>query len=139
MQESLTNSADTVKSAVEGQAGVVAVGYTFVSPGGSRSSSVLNSGSDNDNDNDSATEHGVAEPPSARQLRFRGLEASKRYVVSLCTESNSGTLSKVTVVEAEAHAEAPMVRLSDCCCPRANAIGISSALAGRFEGGTRPC
>ena len=136
MQESLTNSADTVKSAVEGQAGVVAAGSTFVSPGGSRSSSVLSSGSDNDDDR--AIEDAVAEPPSARQLRFRGLEASKPYVVSLCTESNSGTLSKVTVVEAEAHAEAPMVRLSDCCRPNANAIGICPALAGRFEGGTRP-
>lgn len=108
LQESLTNSADTVKSAVEGQAGVVAAGSTFVSPARSRSGDDLSGGS-NDDIGSGGNRHDVAEPPPTRDLRFRGLEPSKRYVVSLCTESNSGVLSRVTVVEAEAHAEAPKV------------------------------
>ncbi len=110
LQESLANSADTVKSAAEGHIGVVAAGSTFVSPGGSRRGGDLSGGSIDDFDS-SGHGHDVADLPPRRELHFRGLEPSKRYVVSLCTESNSGILSRVTVVEAEAHAEAPMVRL----------------------------
>ena len=99
LQDSLTNSAATIKSAVEGQAGVLAKGSTPVSPGSTSSRS-----------NEDSNGLGAADSPPAQQLRFRGLEPSKRYVISLCTESNSGTLSGVTVAEAEAHAEAPLVR-----------------------------
>lgn len=99
LQDSLTNSAKTVKSAVEGQAGVLVAGSTLVSPGGKRS-----------NDSKDSNALGAAESPPTEQLRFRGLEPSKRYIISLCTESNSGTLSQVTVAVAEAHAEAPLVR-----------------------------
>lgn len=99
LQDGLANSAETVKSAVEGQAGVLVKGSRLVSPGG-RSS----------NNNVDGDGLGAAESPPVHQLRFRGLEPSKRYAISLCTESNSGTLSRVTVAEAEAHAEAPLVR-----------------------------
>lgn len=99
LQDGLANSAETVKSAVEGQAGVLVRGSRLVSPGG-RSS----------NNNVDGDGLGAAESSPMHQLRFRGLEPSKRYAISLCTESNSGTLSRVTVAEAEAHAEAPLVR-----------------------------
>ncbi|CAM9283759.1 unnamed protein product [Ectocarpus fasciculatus] len=101
-KESLANSAETVKSAKEG-AGVVAVGSLLISPKSS-SGSIQRSGKDEHGDG-----YSRAELPPAQQLRFRGLQPRKRYVVSLCTESNSGTLSKVTVSEAQAHAEAPLV------------------------------
>lgn len=101
-QESLANSAETVKSAKEG-AGVVAVGSLLISPK-SGSGSIQRSGK-----NEYGDGYSHAELSPASQLRFRGLQPRKRYVVLLCTESNSGTLSKVTVSEAQAHAEAPLV------------------------------
>lgn len=116
-QEGLENSAESVISAVEGQLGVVVAGSTFVSPEGSsssgnaQSSSSSGSSSSNDFGYGYGYGHGADEAPPLQQIRFRGLEPSKGYVVSLCTESNSGTLSKVTVADAEAHAEAPLVRL----------------------------
>ncbi|CAM9253016.1 unnamed protein product [Ectocarpus sp. 4 AP-2014] len=95
-KESLANSAEAVKSAKEG-GGVVAVGSLSISP---KSGSGKNEYGDG---------HSHAELSPASQLRFRGLHPRRRYVVSLCTESNSGTLSKVTVSEAHAHAEAPLI------------------------------
>lgn len=86
-----------VKSAVQGQAGVVAAGSTFVSP--RRGSSEV--GSSNSLYSDGEI--------TAQTVRFRELQPRKRYVVAVCTESNSGTLSKVFTEEAEVHAEAPLV------------------------------
>lgn len=87
-----------VKSAVQGHADVVASGSVFVSPdigGGTRT---INSSSGRYDDE-----------PLVQQRRFQGLKPSGRYVVSLCTESNSGSLSEVVVAEEEVHAEAPLV------------------------------
>lgn len=109
LQESLANCAESVTSAVKGQAGVVVAGSTFVSPGDSSSGNAQSSSSRSSNDYGYGYGRGADEAPPPQQIRFRGLEPSKRYVVSLCTESNSGTLSKVTVTDAEVHAEAPLV------------------------------
>lgn len=104
-QEILTNSAEAVKSAVEGVGGVLMVGSTFVSPGDSGSSSSIQNRINSSKDGYSS----AAEPPPAEQLWFRGLEPKRRYTICLCTESNSGSLSGVTVTEVEAHGEAPLV------------------------------
>lgn len=117
------NSAETVKSAAEGQAGVLATGSRFISPGST------SSGGKEDNN-----ELGAAESPPKHQLRFRGLEPSKRYTVSLCTESNSGTFSSVTVAEAEAHAEAPMVRLVSYPAPKLQHT-LDEVVRRRLQGG----
>lgn len=88
-------------------------GSTSVSPTGSSNSSNIQSSSRSSNNGYGyGYGHGDDEPQPSQQIRFRRLKPSKRYVVSLCTESNSGTLSKVIVAEAEVHAEAPLVRLS---------------------------
>lgn len=125
LQDSLVNSAETVRSAVEGQAGVMVAGSTFVSPGGRNSSDNVDS------------RLGAAESSPTEQLRFRGLEPSKRYMISLCTESNSGSLSRVTVAEAEAHAEAPLVRPVGYSPRRTNGTICLQACSRGFGGGRR--
>ena len=100
-QDSLKHSPEKVKSAIKGQRGVVAAGSVSVSPpgGGSRGGSESGSGSN----------VMYADVSPAQRLRFQGLTPHKRYTVALCTESNSGTLSKVVAAEADSHAEAPLV------------------------------
>ena len=124
LQDSLVNSAGTIKAAVEGQAGVLVKGSRTVSPEG-RSS----------DDNDDGNGLGAGESPPLRQLRFRGLEPRKRYVISLCTESNSGTLSRVIVAEAEPHAEAPLVRPVCYSARKQQRISVSRVLARSLAGG----
>ncbi|CAM9385228.1 unnamed protein product [Scytosiphon promiscuus] len=128
-KESLTNSAEAVKSAVEGTGGVVVVGSTLITPGGSgRSNSIRN------RTNSSEDGHGAAESPPTQQLRFRGLEPKTRYVVSLCTESNSGGLSGVTVTEAEPHGEAPVVAEATAMPADRSAEALSLNVALEFPG-----
>lgn len=104
LQESLKHSAEAVKSAVQGAGGVLVTGSTFISPEERSSGSSIQN-------RINTTEGGydTDAPPPVQRLRFRGLEPKRRYVISLCTESNSGSLSGVTVAEAEAHGEAPLV------------------------------
>lgn len=85
-------------SAVQGQAGIVLAGSTVIFPSTDGISS-----SDDHRD--------AGEAQTGDQLRFQGLKPSGQYVVSLCTESNSGIFSKVVVIDAGTHAEAPLVRL----------------------------
>ncbi|CAM9139051.1 unnamed protein product [Hapterophycus canaliculatus] len=103
-KESLISSPESVKSAVEGVEGVLVIGSKYISPGDSSGSKSLRNKMDSSEDG-----HGAAEASPEQQLRFRGLKPRRRYVISLCTESNSGILSGVTVAEAEAHGEAPVV------------------------------
>lgn len=98
IQDSLTNSAETVTLAVQGQAGVVLAGSTLIFPS-------------TDDGSSNSDRHGDAEEKQPRQkLRFQGLKPTGRYFASLCTESNSGILSKVVAIGVETHAEAPLVR-----------------------------
>ncbi|CBJ34147.1 conserved unknown protein [Ectocarpus siliculosus] len=121
-KESLANSAEAVKSAKEG-AGVVAVGSLSISAK-SGSGSIQRS-----RKNEYGDGYSHAELSPASQLRFRGLHPRRRYVVSLCTESNSGTLSKVTVSEAKAHAEAPLITEVSAMPADRSAEAISLAVA----------
>lgn len=87
----------------------MAAGSTSVSPPGGDGQGA--SGSDSDS---GVTHSGT---PTPRRLRFRGLTSQRRYALTLCTESNSGTLSKVVTVEADSHAEAPLVSsIFSCLC-----------------------
>lgn len=81
----------------------MAAGSISVSPPGDGSRGAGERGSDSDG----SVTH--SDKPTQQRLRFRGLTPQKRYAVTLCTESNSGTLSKVIAVEADCHAEAPLV------------------------------
>ncbi|CAM9697124.1 unnamed protein product [Ectocarpus sp. 12 AP-2014] len=121
-KERLANSAETVKSAKEG-AGVVAVGSLLISPK-SGSGSIQRSGK-----NEYGDGYSHAELSPASQLRFRGLQPKRRYVILLCTESNSGTLSNVTVSEAQAHAEAPFITEVTVMPANRSAEALSLAVA----------
>lgn len=55
---------------------------------------------------------GYGEELALKQLRFQELKPARKYMASLFTESNSGSISPVLATEAETHAEAPLVRHS---------------------------
>lgn len=93
-QDSLANSPEAIKSAVRGSGGILAAGLTPVSPSTSTGMATT-------------TAHSDISP--GNQLLFAGLEPKGRYTLYLCTESNSGSLSGVTVTEAMVHSEAPLV------------------------------
>lgn len=95
VQESFVKSIEAIKSAKKGQGGIVTVGSVQVFPEESEG------GSD---------AHG--EDFGLKQLKFQELKPARKYVASLFTESNSGSISPVLGAEAETHAEAPMVRQS---------------------------
>lgn len=88
-------SVEAIKSAKKGQGGIVTVGSVLVFP------------DEREGGND-----GNGEDVALKQLKFQELKAGRKYMVSLFTESNSGSTSPVLVAEAETHAEAPMVRQS---------------------------
>lgn len=88
-------SAEDVRSAVQGQSGVVAVGSAVVSPGSGGSTT---------------SSEGQFVP---RNFHTRGLSPQKRYAVVMCTEGNSGTLSDVVTAFAQTHAEAPLVSATE--------------------------
>lgn len=87
----------------------MAAGSVSVSPPGGDSQG------SSESDSDSGVMHSGT--PTPRRMQFRGLTSQKRYALTLCTESNSGTLSKIVAVEADSYAEAPLVSpIVSCLC-----------------------
>ncbi|CAM9130121.1 unnamed protein product, partial [Laminaria digitata] len=123
-QDSLKQSPEKVKSAIKGQGGVVAAGSVSVSPPQDGSRGALQSGSDS-----SSVIHGDTPQTTTQQLQFRGLTPQKRYAVTLCTESSSGTLSMVLAAEADSHAEAPLVAKVTAAPEDRSAESLSLAVA----------